>query len=61
MVTGVEVLNVTETRSDQSTFSSLKSHSVNRSFTHDKECPFAGERMCAEKLAEESEEEGVGQ
>ena len=51
---------VTETRSDQSTFSSLKSHSV-KPFLYTTKSPFAGERMFAEKLAEESKEEGKGE
>ena len=49
-----------ETRSDQSTFSSLKSHSV-KPFLYTTKSPIPGERMCAEKLAEESKEEGKGE
>ena len=56
----LEGLKVTETRSVQSTFSSLKSHSV-KPFLYTTKSPFAGERMCAEKLAEESKEEGKGE
>ena len=53
-------MKVTETRSNLSTFSSLKSHSV-KPFLYTTKRPFAGERLCAEKLAGESKEEGKGE
>ena len=56
----MEGLKVMEPRSVQSTFSSLKSHSV-KPFLYMTKSPFAGEGMCAEKLAEESKEEGKGE
>ena len=56
----MEGLKVTESRSDQSMFSSLKSHSV-KLFLYMTKSLFAGERMCAEKLTEVSKEAGNGE